>query len=81
MTTLAVQPVGACVLIVDYFIACVPMRALLILIRVVIWLTSKVLPVMRKNALYAVMVLISVRAPSCLEMEGVKVEVFFEYVE
>jgi hypothetical protein len=65
--------IRATILIVIDELSASPVRALILRIEIELVFPSVVLPVVRKNTLVSLMVVLIVWTPNCLEMEYVKV--------
>ena len=75
VATFAIKAILTCVTVVNYLILSIPLGALMILIRVEVWLSAVVLPVVSIDALLAIMVLFLVWTPLSFEMKRIKVVV------
>lgn len=57
-----------------------PVWTLILIIDIELSLSSKVLPVMCKNALISLMVVLIVRAPNSFKVEHIKVDILFKLI-
>ena len=81
VAVLAQQTILASILIFPVFVlVSVPVRALNIGVRVLIRLSSEVLPVVCKHTYFSSMIVLVVRAPCCFKVEHVKVSILLELV-
>lgn len=62
-------------------VLCLPVWALLLVVLVAVWLSSKILPVVRVHTNLPIVRSIAVRAPYSLEVEHIKVSILFKLVK